>query len=105
MVRSAHPTVAAGFSLRRHRRDACATDHFQKQKVITLDPGAGTGAYILAALQHGLSRVEQEKGPGMRANFATQAARNLHAFELWVGPYAVAHLRPHSENPDRGKIS
>jgi hypothetical protein len=66
---------------------------FVNDKVITLDPGAGTGTYILAALQHGLSRVEQEKGPGMRSNFATQAARNLHAFELLVGPYAVAHLR------------
>jgi len=66
---------------------------FVNDKVITLDPGAGTGTYILAALQHGLSRVEQEKGPGMRGNFATQAARNLHAFELLVGPYAVAHLR------------
>jgi hypothetical protein len=66
---------------------------FVNDKVITLDPGAGTGTYILAALQHGLARVEQEKGPGMRANFATQAARNLHAFELLVGPYAVAHLR------------
>lgn len=66
---------------------------FVNDQVITLDPGAGTGTYILAALQHGLDRVEQEKGPGMRANFATQAARNLHAFELLVGPYAVAHLR------------
>ena len=66
---------------------------FVNEKVITLDPGAGTGTYILAALQHGLHRVEQEKGPGMRANFATQAAQNLHAFELLVGPYAVAHLR------------
>jgi predicted helicase len=66
---------------------------FVNEKVITLDPGAGTGTYILAALQHGLHRVEQEKGSGMRANFATQAARNLHAFELLVGPYAVAHLR------------
>jgi len=66
---------------------------FVNDKVITLDPGAGTGTYILAALQHGLNRVEQEKGSGMRANFATQAARNLHAFELLVGPYAVAHLR------------
>ena len=66
---------------------------FVNDKVITLDPGAGTGTYILAALQHGLDRVEQEKGPGMRGNFATQAARNLHAFELLVGPYAVAHLR------------
>ena len=66
---------------------------FVNEKVITLDPGAGTGTYILAALQHGLNRVEEEKGPGMRANFATQAAQNLHAFELLVGPYAVAHLR------------
>jgi len=66
---------------------------FVNERVITLDPGAGTGTYILAALQHGLHRVEQEKGPGMRANFATQAAQNLHAFELLVGPYAVAHLR------------
>ena len=66
---------------------------FVNDKVITLDPGAGTGTYILAALQHGLDLVDQEKGPGMRANFATQAARNLHAFELLVGPYAVAHLR------------
>ncbi len=66
---------------------------FVNDKVITLDPGAGTGTYILAALQHGLTRVEQEKGPGMRANFASQAAQNLHAFELLVGPYAVAHLR------------
>jgi hypothetical protein len=66
---------------------------FVNDKVVTLDPGAGTGTYILAALQHGLDCVEQDKGPGMRANFATLAARNLHAFELLVGPYAVAHLR------------
>jgi len=66
---------------------------FVSPKVITLDPGAGTGTYILAALQHGLNQIEPEKGPGMRANFATHAAQNLHAFELLVGPYAVAHLR------------
>jgi hypothetical protein len=66
---------------------------FVNEKVITLDPGAGTGTYILAALQHGLNQIEPEKGPGMRAIFATKAAQNLHAFELLVGPYAVAHLR------------
>jgi hypothetical protein len=66
---------------------------FVNEKVITLDPGAGTGTYILAALQYSLARVEQEKGPGMRAQYATQAAQNLHAFEILVGPYAVAHLR------------
>ncbi|MBM4285288.1 MAG: DNA methyltransferase [Deltaproteobacteria bacterium] len=66
---------------------------FVNPNVITLDPAAGTGTYILAALQHGFDRIEQEKGPGMRAQAATQAAENIHAFELLVGPYAVAHLR------------
>jgi len=66
---------------------------FVDPKVTTLDPGAGTGTYILAALQHGLNRVELEKGPGMRASYATQAAKKIYAFELLVGPYSVAHLR------------
>ena len=66
---------------------------FVNEKVITLDPGAGTGTYILAALQHGLGQIEPEKGPGIRAQYATRAAQNLHAFELLVGPYTVAHLR------------
>lgn len=66
---------------------------FVSPDVVTLDPGAGTGTYILAALQHGLQQIEEAKGPGMRAKAAAQAARNIHAFEILVGPYAVAHLR------------
>jgi len=66
---------------------------FVNPDVVTLDPGAGTGTYILAALQHGLQQVEKDKGPGMRASFATQAAKNIYAFEILVGPYTVAHLR------------
>lgn len=66
---------------------------FVNERVTTLDPGAGTGTYILAALRHGLQQVEAEKGPGMRAQYASQAALTLHAFEILVGPYAVAHLR------------
>lgn len=66
---------------------------FVDAKVTTLDPAAGTGTYILAALQHGLDQIAQVKGPGMRAAAATAAAKTLYAFELLVGPYAVAHLR------------
>ncbi|MBM4287025.1 MAG: DNA methyltransferase [Deltaproteobacteria bacterium] len=66
---------------------------FVSPEVVTLDPGAGTGTYVLAALQHGLQQIEAAKGPGLRAQAATQAARNIHAFEILVGPYAVAHLR------------
>ena len=61
--------------------------------VVTLDPAAGTGTYILAALDYALERVAATQGPGMRAQAATVGARNLHAFEILVGPYAVAHLR------------
>nr|MDQ2694711.1 N-6 DNA methylase [Pseudomonadota bacterium] len=67
--------------------------NFVDDKVVTLDPAAGTGTYILAALEHGLEKIAAAKGQGMRAAAATRGARNLHAFEILVGPYAVAHLR------------
>ncbi len=66
---------------------------FADEDVVLLDPAAGTGAYPLAALKHGLDLVSEEYGPGMAAGYASQMARNIHAFELLVGPYAVAHLR------------
>ncbi|MEI8307534.1 MAG: type ISP restriction/modification enzyme [Chloroflexales bacterium] len=66
---------------------------FVDEDVITLDPATGTGTYILAAMQHGLDQIAAVKGKGKRASAATTAAQNMHAFELLVGPYAVAHLR------------
>ncbi len=66
---------------------------FVNPGVITLDPAAGTGTYILTAVEHGLEQVAQLKGSGMRAQYATKASENVYAFEILVGPYAVAHLR------------
>jgi len=66
---------------------------FVDEKVVTLDPATGTGTYIVAALTHGLDQIEADKGKGLRAQAATTGARNIHAFEVLVGPYAVAHLR------------
>lgn len=66
---------------------------FSDEKVITLDPAAGTGTYLLAALNHALNEVEEACGGGMRRAAATQAAKNMHGFEIMVGPYTVAHLR------------
>ena len=37
--------------------------------------------------------MAQLKGEGLRAQYASTAAKNMHAFEILVGPYAVAHLR------------
>jgi len=66
---------------------------FADEGVVVLDPATGTGTYPLAAMQAGLDAVEAAYGPGERAGAATRMAENIHAFELLVGPYAVAHLR------------
>ena len=66
---------------------------FVDPHVTTLDPAAGTGTYLLAAIDHALNQVAELKGDGMKARYATIAAENMHAFEILVGPYAVAHLR------------
>lgn len=66
---------------------------FVDDKVITLDPACGTGTYILTAIKHGLDQISNLRGKGMKVSAATNAAANIHAFEILVGPYAVAHLR------------
>lgn len=66
---------------------------FANDDVVVLDPAAGTGAYPLAIIQSALDRVTERYGSGLRTQFATQLAENIHAFEILVGPYAVAHLR------------
>ena len=70
-----------------------APDSFADPKVITLDPACGTGTYVLAALRHSLEKIAATKGAGMKVQAATTAATRMHAFEILVGPYAVAHLR------------
>ena len=75
------------------------TDHFDKpltfadEGVVFLDSSAGTAAYPLAAITDALARVKARLGQGAVAEFATRCAQNVYAFELLVGPYAVAHLR------------
>jgi hypothetical protein len=66
---------------------------FVDDEVTLLDPAAGTGAYPLAAMTYGLDQVRRKFGQGAVGTRATHAARNIHAFEILVGPYAVAHLR------------
>jgi hypothetical protein len=74
-------------------------EHFGKplayadDEVVFLDPAAGTGTYPLAAITEAVNRVRDRYGTGAVPQRATMLARNVHAFELLVGPYAVAHLR------------
>jgi hypothetical protein len=66
---------------------------FADEGVIFLDPGAGTAAYPLAAVESALRRVESRLGSGAIGAMATRCAENLYGFEILVGPYAVGHLR------------
>jgi hypothetical protein len=66
---------------------------FADEGVVFLDSSAGTAAYPLAAIESALRRVEDRFGKGAVAEHATRCAENVYAFEILVGPYAVAHLR------------
>jgi len=75
---------------------------FADPDVITLDPAAGTGTYLLGVIDHALTRVEGKQGPGAVPGQATTLAANLYGFEVMVGPYAVSELRTTRALRDRG---
>ncbi len=77
---------------------------FADPGVVTLDPAAGTGTYLLGVIEHALARVGAEQGPGSVAGQATELAKNLHGFEIMVGPYAVTELRVSRTLRDRGAV-
>ena len=66
---------------------------FADDGVVFLDPAVGTGTYPVAAVKHALKKVEERSGEGAVAGRASQMAKNMHGFEILVGPYSVAHLR------------
>ena len=75
---------------------------FADSGVVTLDPAAGTGTYLLGVIEHALGRVETEQGAGAVAGQAAELAQNLYGFEVMVGPYAVTELRVSRALRDRG---
>lgn len=75
---------------------------FADSDVVTLDPAAGTGTYLLGVIEHALSVIESQQGPGAVAGHATELAKNLYGFEIMVGPYAVTELRVSRALRDHG---
>ena len=75
---------------------------FADPGVVTLDPAAGTGTYLLGVIEHALGRVEAEQGAGAVAGQAAALAGRLCGFEVMVGPYAVSELRVSRALRDRG---
>lgn len=66
---------------------------FGDSKVVTLDPATGTGTFPLAAIDRAMERALAVRGKAGPQQAARNIAKNLYAFELLPGPYAVAHLR------------
>ena len=66
---------------------------FAEPDVVTLDPAAGTGTYLLGVISQALGRVAAAEGTGSVPGYAASLAANLYGFEFMTGPYAVAELR------------
>ena len=75
---------------------------FADSGVVTLDPAAGTGTYLLGVVEHALGRVEAEQGAGAVAGGAAELAQRLYGFEFLAGPYAAGELRVSRALADRG---
>jgi hypothetical protein len=75
---------------------------FADQSVHTLDPAAGTGTYLVSALNEGSRRIEEAMGAGSVPDAVSDMAMRLHGFEILVGPYTVAHFRVSAAIEERG---
>ncbi len=65
--------------------------------VTVADPAVGTGTFLLGILARIASTVEADEGPGAIPDAIGAAIKRLIAFEIQLGPFAVAQLRIHAE--------
>ncbi|MEX2176310.1 MAG: type ISP restriction/modification enzyme [Pirellulaceae bacterium] len=61
--------------------------------VTLADPAVGTGTFLLGTLRHIAQSVAADEGPGAVPEAIRAAIGRLVAFELQLGPFAVAQLR------------
>ena len=65
--------------------------------VTVADPAVGTGTFILGVLRRIAADVEADQGPGAVPQAIEAAVDRLVAFEIQLGPFAVAQLRVYAE--------
>lgn len=61
--------------------------------VTVADPATGTGTFVLGVLRHLAARVRADEGEGAVPAAVESALKRVVAFELQLGPFAVAQLR------------
>jgi hypothetical protein len=83
--------------------DDCLRKHFGRAAglasadVTLADPAVGTGTFILGVLRRIAAAVEEEQGAGAVPQAIQSAIGRLIAFEMQLGPFAVAQLRVFAE--------
>ena len=83
--------------------DVLRSDRFQlhaglaSPTVNLADPATGTGTYILGVLRRIATTVEADEGRGSVRAAIHAAVKRLIAFEMQLGPFAVAQLRIFAE--------
>jgi len=83
--------------------DDVLRDHFDRSAglaspdVTLADPAVGTGTFILGVLRRIAADVEGDQGAGAVPQAIEAAIDRLIAFELQLGPFAVAQLRVYAE--------
>jgi hypothetical protein len=65
--------------------------------VTVADPAVGTGTFLLGILRRIAAAVQDDEGAGAVPPAIEAAAQRLVAFEMQLGPFAVAQLRIHAE--------
>lgn len=65
--------------------------------VTVADPAVGTGTFMLGVLGRIAATTEADQGAGAVAGAVDAAIKRLIAFEMQLGPFAVAQLRVYAE--------
>jgi hypothetical protein len=65
--------------------------------VTVADPAVGTGTFLLGVLSRIASSIEADEGAGAVPEAIDAAIKRLIAFEMQLGPFAVAQLRIYAE--------
>jgi len=65
--------------------------------VTVADPASGTGTYILGIMRKIAARVAEDEGSGAVRGALNAALKRVIAFEMQLGPFAVAQLRLFAE--------
>jgi Type ISP C-terminal specificity domain/N-6 DNA Methylase len=79
------------------RRHFGRTDGLASADVTVADPAVGTGTFILGVLRRIAAAVEEDQGAGAVPQAIDSAIGRLIAFEMQLGPFAVAQLRVYAE--------